>query len=367
MSLPPDTTTSLLIRKMGALYHRLDREIGTRPLVLPDSKYFPDAFSADEKSVAKLVRRMASHAGMPDVPIRVKGIGNEHPDASEKSCCGGGCHSEPTTSSEATSDTASASKKAHSSASSCGSGACGSCDPTPDSEMAEPRLVDLGDCWLMQIPVREFGHDIVLTTNVAKTLGLIFLLDTLPSGAVLEEPVNLSAEIAATALGFGALLLEGSYLYSKSCGGPKIGRITRLSCSELAILTALFVARGKHKPGALKRHLGTTQAAAFREAEALVHSNRNIVDMLASDAGKLACGNFSLRTSTTLWDRLFGEKSSKSNTALSSGDVDIHELEAMLEIEPPPVKRHKPRSPDRVHEELRALVDDAFAESAEDA
>jgi hypothetical protein len=227
--------------------------------------------------------------------------------------------------------------------------------------------VDLGDTWLMQIPTSEFGHDVALTTNIAKTLGLIFLIDTLPNGASLEAPVDLSAEIMATALGFGALLLEGSYLYSKSCGGPKIGRITRLSCSELAILTALFVARGKHKSRGLKRHLGTTQASAYREAEALLQANRDIVDMLASDAGKLACGNFSLKTPTNLWDRLFGGKRSSPTSEDHGGDINIHELETMLETQQIPVKRHKPRAPDIVHEELRALVDDAFAESVKDA
>ena len=368
MILPPDTTTSLLIRRMGALYHRLDREIGTRPLVLPDSTYFPDPFTSDEKSVRKLVRRMALHAGMADVPIRVKGIGNEHTDSCEKGayCCGGGCHSESTPDAEAAHGTGGQAAKAQSNADSCSSGSCGSCGPVPDSEMSEPRLVDLGDSWLIQIPTSEFGHDVALTTNIAKTLGLILLLDTLPNGATIEEPIDVSAEIAGTALGFGALLLEGSYLYSKSCGGPKIGRITRLSCGELAILTALFVARGKHKSRALKRHLGTTQASAYREAEALLLASRNIVDMLTSDPGKLACGNFSLGTSTSLWDRLFGTKRSNSNGAIPGGDFDIHELEAMLEIEPSPVKRRKPRAPDVVHEELRALVDDAFAESTKD-
>lgn len=368
MILPPDNTTSLLIRRLGALYNRLDREIGIRPLVLPDSTYFPDPFTADEKSVRKLVRRMALHAGMADVPISMKGIGNEHSDSSEKSanCCGGGCHSESTPNDEAARAPAGQAEKVHSHGSSCGSGSCGSCGPIPDSGMSEPRLVDLGDSWLIQIPTSEFGHDLALTTNIAKTLGLILLLDTLPKGAMLEEPVELSAEIAGTALGFGALLLEGSYLYSKSCGGPKIGRITRLSCSELAILTALFVARGKHKSRNLKRHLGTTQAAAYREAEALIQANRDVVDMLKSDAGKLACGDFTLKTSTSLWDRLFGAKRSNSNGVISSGDFDIHELETMLEVEPSPVKRQKPRAPDRVQEELRALVDDAFAESAKD-
>ncbi len=368
MILPPDNITGLLIRRMATLYHRLDHEIGVRPLVLPDSAYFPDPFTADEKSVRRLVRRMKSHAGMGDVPIKVRVLGAEnlHGDDHKAHACTGGCHPDSSKERSSPHDTASSAEASHSIAGNCASGSCGNCGTIPESDMTDPRLVDLGQEWLIQIPASEIGHDVVLTTNIAKSLGLIFLLDTLPEGARVEEPIDISAEIAGTVLGFGALLLEGSYLYSKSCGGPKIGKITALGCGELAILTALFVARGKHKSRALKRHLGTTQASAYREAESLLRANRNIVDKLSSNSGQLACGNFFIRESSSLWDRLFGERQSNAITAHPSGDFDIGELEAVLAASPSPEKRRKPRASDAFHDELRALVDDALAESTKE-
>jgi hypothetical protein len=227
--------------------------------------------------------------------------------------------------------------------------------------------VDLGDEWLIQIPAQELGHDIVLTTNIAKALGAIFLFDTSAAKTNPEGTFDIEVEIAGTALGFGALLLEGSYLYSKSCGGPKIGRITTLSCAELAVLTALFVARGKHKVRGLLRHLGTTQAAAYREAEALILANREIVDKLHSDAGQLAYGNFSLRTSSSLWHRLFGERHSTPSSSNTSSEFDIGELEAMLAAGVVAAKRQRPVTTEVVHDDLRALVEDALAEGGEEA
>ena len=237
---------------------------------------------------------------------------------------------------------------------------------SPHLSMTAPRLVDLGHDWLIQIPASEIGHDVVLTTNIAEIIGPDILLDTLREGAKLDEPVDVAAEIASTALGFGALLLEGSYLYSKSCGGPKIGQITRLGCSELAILTALFVARGRHKSNSLKHHLGTTQASAYREAESFLRSNRNILDKLTSDPEQLVRGNFTIGMSTGLWNRLFGEKLSQATRAFPPNDFDIRELEAMLSASPSPQKHRKSRAPDACHDELRALVEDALAESAKE-
>lgn len=368
MNLPPQEVTNHLVRRMATFYARLSHEVGVRPLVLPDSSFFPDAFTADEKSAKKLVRRMKSHAGMDDVPVKVKVLGLDDLDSEQHQCCGAGCsaaqRSERAPSSASTDDT----RPADASSQHCGSGACGHCDSHEPLDSPEPRLVHLGEQWLIQIPANELRHDVVLTTNIAKLMGLIFLLENLPQGSRIEVPVDTTIEVASTALGFGALLLEGSYLYTKSCGGPKIGRITSLSCGEIAILTALFVARGGHKSKALKRCLGTTQAAAYRDAEALIHANRLLVTDLESDAQSLASGNFTLRESTSLWARLFGSK-----RLLASGDrtddLDIGELEAIVASTPGSPKRQdaRARASDPIHDELRALVNDALAESSNQA
>ncbi len=337
-------------------------KLGFAPWYYQTAHFSRNPFSGDEKSVRKLVRRMKSYAGMDDIPIKVKVLGLDDLACAGDGghCCGGSCHSaRDTRATQGDAPVANSSTDSHNCA--CG-GDCG-----PQHEHAEPRLVDLGDQWLVQVPAGEIGHDVILTTNLAKLIGLIFLLENLPNGAPIEQPVDATIEITSTMLGFGALLLEGSYLYSKSCGGPRIGRATTLSCGELAILTALFVARGKHKAQPLKRRLGTTQAAAYREAEALIQVNRQITHDLASDTGRLVSGDFALREANSLWERLFGKKDSAAMENLPDSDFDMGELETMLARTPSAPSPRKHRAPDTVHDELRALVNDALAESANDA
>lgn len=227
--------------------------------------------------------------------------------------------------------------------------------------------MDLGDEWLIQVPAAELRSDIVLTTNLAKVLGLVFLLENLPKGAQLEQPAEVSIEIASVALGFGALLLEGSYLYSKSCGGPKVGRATTLDCGSIALLTAFFVARGKLKTHGLRRHLSTTQAAAFSEAQVLVGANRSLVEKLANAPAQLASGDFAIRTEVSFWDRVFGSKRKPNVDLSTASDLNIDELEAMVAAHAAPTRKRETRPSDAKHDDLRALVDDALAESATEA
>jgi len=368
-TLPTIDQTTHLVRRLASLYHRLGHEIGTRPLVLPDAKFFPDVFTADEKSVRKLARRMMAHAGMTDIPIKVRVLGLDATGAvpnQEKGCCGGSSHSTPSEHSD--SDTSSHGHKheGHDENHNCGGGGCGNCAPTPTLEAQEPRLVDVGEEWLIQVPAAEVRSDIVLTTNLAKTLGLIFLLENLPKGSAIEEPVEASIEIASIALGFGALLLEGSYIYSKSCGGPKIGRITTLDCGSVAVLTALFVARGQHSSRPLRQHLGTTQLAAYGEAEVLVSANRALVERLSSAPESLISGDISIRTSVSVWERLFGKRPRTPDPSRSA-ELDLDALEAMITTQSATQVPKQRRATDSKHAELRALVDDALAESGEEA
>jgi hypothetical protein len=371
--LPPVEQSHQLIVRLASLYQRLGHELGTRPLVLPDGKFFPDAFTGDEKSVKRLARRMKTHAGMDDIPTKVRVVGTDDA-ATASGCCGGAC-----------TPTAAAPAKSHGCSGGCSDGGCGKCesggcgkcedggcDCSSHDEHAEPegpapRLVDLGDEWLIQVPATELRSDIVLTTNLAKVLGLIFLLENLPKGAELEQPVEATIEIASVALGFGALLLEGSYLYSKSCGGPKVGRATTLDCGSVALLTAFFIARGKLKANGLRRHLSTTQAAAFSEAEALVSTNRSLVEKLAAAPGQLTSGDFAIRTELSFWDRVFGSKRTPNVDLSTASDLNLDELEAMVAAQATTTRRREPRPNDTKHEDLRALVDDALAESATEA
>ncbi len=349
--IPPTQVTESLVRRMASLYHRLEREIGDRPLVLPNGEYFPDPFNGDEVSVRKLLTRMQVHAGLQDIPIELRIISDENEECDGS--CGHACDSKD-----------SAHECQHESgrskASSCGTGSCGTCAPEPDRHSDEPRLVDLGEGWRLQLPAAELSHNIALTTNLAKTLGLVFLLDTCPPGKSIEEPIDMAAEMAGVALGFGGLLLAGSYLYSKSCGGPKVAQITKMSCGEIAILTALFAERGRHKLRLLRKHLAVTQSSALDEAADLLRDNPSIAESIRTRPSELSTGNFKIGASGGgNWRRWFKAKPSRPKSGLGHDEFDITELEATLSVRSRRVSQHT----DKRRDDLSHLVEEALAEA----
>jgi len=353
MLLPPLAVTESLIQRMASLYQRLGNEIGERPLVLPDGVFFPDPFTGDEQSVARLLRRMQGHAGLQDIPLELRII------SPQCSNCQGDCsHGEGACSCKHGSTGA---QKG------CGTGTCGTCGPTLDESPAEPRIVDLGDAWRIQVPAAELDNGIVLTANLAKALGLIFLLDTRKPGQPLDgSDLDIASETAAVALGFGGLLLAGSYVYSKSCGGPRVAQVTKLSCGEVAILTALFAERRKYKLRGLKKLLGATQVAALDEATDLLRGNPAILDALRSRPLDLSAGGFKVVPGGSFWSRWFTQKPASGNAVIHSDELDIGALEAALLSNGPGPRAQRPNSSKTRDDDLRNLVDEALSEVTRD-
>lgn len=348
MLLPPDPVTGVLIQRLGSLYHRLGNEFGDRPLVLPNGAFFPDPFSGDEDSVEMLLRRMQSHAGLSDIPLELRIIAQGCADCDGK--CGHG-------------DAACGCKHGNAAHKSCGTGTCGSCGPELQEPVTDPRLVDLGDGWRIQIPATELANSIVLTANLAKSLGLIFLLDTRPAGqALAESNLDIACETAAVALGFGGLLLAASYVYAKSCGGPRVAQITKLSCGELALLTVLFAQRGGHKVRGLRKLLGVTQASALDEAVELLRNNPSIVEDLRTRPHELAAGNFTLSRDGSFWTRWFKPKRDDSQPQNASAEFDIGELEAALRSRDSVQRAARGAASKPQQDDLRELVDEALTE-----
>jgi hypothetical protein len=144
MDLPDDRTLRELVQRYGSLIDRFGADLGPRPMVLPNSKFFPDLFTGDLPSVRRLLRRMQQHAGMSDIPIEL-GVVNPDGSAAEEAC---------------------------------GTGACGSCaTPKVSAQSAAARLVDLGDGWRLNIAPDEVRSPVVLTAALARSLGHVFLLE----------------------------------------------------------------------------------------------------------------------------------------------------------------------------------------------
>jgi hypothetical protein len=161
----------------------------------------------------------------------------------------------------------------------------------------------------MNVPATELAHSIVLTARLATAFGAVALAEHREDGDA-GEPGD--AELAATALGFGVLLLEASYLYSKSCGGPNVQRATSLGLDELAVLFALSVAREGHALRDALGELGTTQRALVKSAWAVVDESPGLVEMLKKSPLRAARGDFRLRDASSIFSRLFKRSRAKS-------------------------------------------------------
>ena len=384
MQLLAEPVIRQIIRRTAALLAQHPAEFDQRPLVLPNGSFFPDLFTGDADSVQRILSRMQHHSGMTDIPIQLRLIdpdGNEsgraHDDTDqEKSqccgehgdcgkdgeCCGehgGGCGKDgECCGGEHCDDHRQAEANAPSAGGCCGGG-CGMPE-APDPDI--PRLIDLGDEWRLQVPSLELSHPVVLTTNLARALGHIFLMETQQSDRPIAEPVEVTADIAASLLGFGPLLLCGSHIYQKSCGGPRIGRVTALGCSELALITALFMARNGHDGSGLPRVLEATQRDAVTQFRRWVRARPALIDALRQNPEKLARGEIDLSEArTSVWRRWFGlgardEKIQDDETA------ELDELERALLNSPVAAQSKGTSAGSSPSDDLGSLVEEALAE-----
>lgn len=329
MELPSGQVVRAVIQRYSRLISRLEDELGDRPMVLPNGSFFPDRFVGDVKSVQKLVRRMQEHAGISDIPIRVSLVSNDDAPSAESNCSTGGCAM-----------------------------------PTIAAHGPE-RLVDEGDGWRLQLLEAELKHPVVLSTNIARSLAYVFLVETKEEQEVIEPPVDITADMTAVALGLGALMLQGAYIYAKSCGGPSIARVTKMSCPELAIAFAAFIVRGDHPVRTALKELDTTQRDLLSEAHVLFESNRHVVTQLRNAPSKLAQSDFELTDAKPWLSRMFGRRKELPErdplAALASG-AELEELENMLTEMPPSSAARRASRPARPlpDDELKKLVAESF-------
>jgi hypothetical protein len=333
MESPPPQVTRAVIQRFARLLERYSADLGVRPLVLPNGEFFPDHFSGDEESVALLLSRLQEHAGLADIPIecRVIATGSTPPEVS-----------------------------------SCSSGACG----VPQTGNGMARLIDQGGSWILQVPAAELRHPVALTTNLSRSLSFIFLVETQREGETIEPPVDVTADFIAVGLGFGALMLQGSYIYAKSCGGPQIASVTKVGISELAIAVALFAEIGAHKLAPALKTLEITQREALRDAHRIVRGNRKLIDALSREPKRITGGDFSLSESRGLFSGVLSKFAktrtrSKDLSASLKADFDLEDVESLLMEMPPSSRTGRAKSipPDGKRDELRNLVADALSES----
>lgn len=334
--LPPLDRCAELTRRYAHLLAHFSSELGERPLVRQNGEFFPDRFSKDAPSVERLVRRLQAHAGMLDVPIEVRLLSLDADGAVQVS-------------------------------GSCGTGGCGSGACAPVTGASASRLEETAKGWILNVLDGELHHPVALTTQLSLALGEIFLAETSSAEAPVEEPRAVSRDLACVALGLGLIVLEGSFIYAKSCGGPSVSQLTSLSVGELAVACSLFIAVGGHSGRRALAELGTTQRALLAEANDWAASNRRIIDQLASNPGLLAARAPELRDTRPWLFRLFDRPSrgaaEPSLERALSGHLRDDEL---LELARAARDGRSAASPasraasDPRRDELRALVDEAL-------
>jgi hypothetical protein len=290
--------------------------------VLPTGDYFPDHFDGSARATQRLLERMQAHAHIEDIPVTLM-LGDGTPAA--QSCASGGCA------------------------------------PSVDQDTAEPRLVAHEQGWVLRLDSSEVAHPVALTTIVARALGLVFLEETRQRGQTLPEPLPLHQELAAVMLGFGVLLLEGSHVYSKSCGGPRISQLTALGVNDLAWAVALFCEDNRINLKPALKNASATQRTALDAASATLRGNPTLLAWVRSASTLDPDPELALAPpKRPLFGGLF-ERSSRS--------ADPDDLETLLQHElpahaPPRLAAGQVRSSrvPRVDAELKALVAEALDE-----
>jgi hypothetical protein len=324
MDFPDAEVRRALVASYASVITALELADEPRVIVLPSGQFFPDVFVGDEASVQRLLDRLLEHAGLSDMAVGVKFWADGEAGAS------------------------------------CGAGACGSCGPSapPEDPESVERLVDAGDSWQVNVLPGEASQPVALSSALCRAVALAVLREADAPPTHLQ--LDLAVDVTAVALGFGVLLLEGSHMYRKSCGGPSIGRSTALGPNELALLLALGAAVNGQPTRALTKHLSATQRDAFSEAKVWVDSNQAVVQLLARDPKRVTRGEFELHEAASWLGRLLN---GKTRRAVSAGSAEtIEDLEAALEGAAPVRALNAPRAHDPRFEEIKRLVDEALNE-----
>jgi hypothetical protein len=258
LDLPGEESLRWVVSRYASLRVEHASGIGDPALVQPTPEDFPDAFELSVEGVSRFLARMLEYAPVAaDLDVRLRVV--------EAEGAGGGCGTKA-----------------------CGSGACG----VPAQSFGD-RVIDVDDGYIVELPSTAAGHPLRLAAALARSVGTIVLLE---AGEELDSnEVGAVSEVAAAAVGLGVLLLGGSYLFGKSCGGVRVEQCTHLDVMELAVTLALFARLHGHKPSRAKKHLEVTQRDAFDEALAWVDSNPDLLEDLRQRPEALADGVFQVR------------------------------------------------------------------------
>ncbi len=298
-----------IVSRYAHLRAAYGEDIGAPELLQPSGEHFPDPFTKDGESVARLLTRMIGYAPIAeDTRVAIHFLEPDDEAAGGKSCGTGGCGT---------------------------GGASGG---------PRDNVIELDDGYIVEVATADVGNGVLITTNLARSVGALVLME---AGEELNPgEVGALSELAAVATGFGLLLLGGSHVYGKSCGGVRVHQATNHNLEELAVAVALFVREHDLKPSRARAHLETTQKEAFDDALVWVDSNPEIVATLRTQPHLLADGIFTIEATKGPIGRFFAKRKLETPSA--------KDLAASA------TKRKRTPEEERKLAETRALVEEAL-------
>jgi hypothetical protein len=309
MELPSEDSLRFIVSRYARLRAAHGEAIGEPELVLPTGEFFPDEFTASPQGIGALLRRTLTFAPVSEeIDIELAFV--------EAADTGGG--------------------------GGCSSGACGTGGGAGGVPLG--NAIENDDGYRVNVRVADVGDPALLTASLARSAGAIVLSEA--GEKVDADERDALSEIAATAIGFGTLLVNGACVYMKSCGGLRAHYGTALGVEEASVALALFLRVHGKKPGLARGHMETTQREAFDEALRWVDSNEAIVVALRAHPETLADGIFPISEARGLLGRFFAKRAPAPPTA----------------SEMAPVSRRPAKSAEeqRRIDETKALVEEAL-------
>lgn len=350
MELPNNESIRWLLRRYAALLARDGRLEAGRKLVLPTAEFFPDPFDGDQGSVNVLFWRLQEHASMTDVDIELRFV-----DDIEAS---GDCACETARSTAAGRGDAKGNRAAK--AKNCGGDTCG-CDHGTPREPSLPNVELLADnTYCVDVRRSDARSAVALTSSMATSLAHVHVLRSGGFEPWVESEWMATSELAAVTLGFGVLLTNASYVYSKACHGVRVDRATSLDVTELALALAVSTTLGSHSHSRVCGHLDVTQRDAYAESRLWVDSNPRLLRRLARDPGSVAVDeSLAIEPARTWLARLLGlgARHKKAGIDLRDDD-DLSALASSLAARR--AQSTKPKANDPRVSELRALVEESL-------
>lgn len=298
-----------IVARLATLRAEYGEAFADPDLIEPNGEYFPDEFTLDPKGIDRLLRRMLGYSPLSD-DLEI-GLGFIEPDGEVS---GGGCGS-------------------------------GGCATGGLKEIARGGAVETEDGYAALVHVQDVGDPTILTTALARSVGRIVMFEA--DEDIDERDEGALSELTAIAAGFGLLLLNGSCVYKKGCGGMKRHQATFLEIDEIALGLALFIRATNKKPSTVRKHLEITQREVFDAALSWVDTQESLVRAMRDRPETLADGVFDFEQKKGLLSRLF--------TSKKTDEDDIAAIS---------VRSQRPRSEEEIRRlaEAKALVEEALSE-----